>query len=79
MKHITSEVATACGLDDPNALFLPFSNPQLNNDPPAIPALIEREMLARHTALGLEPEVRGCFVCVSLRERDGEFGSFCYV
>lgn len=52
-----SEVAAACGLDDAGALFLPFSNPVLNNDPPSIPALIEREMLARHTALGLEPEV----------------------
>jgi len=54
--HPLSDIAQACGLDDPSALFLPFSNP-LVNDPPAIPALIEREMLARHTALNAaEPE-----------------------
>eukprot|EP00624_Nannochloropsis_granulata_P005273 evm.model.NODE_37290_length_11426_cov_35.999825.1 len=52
------DVAKACGLDDPEALLLPFQNDKLNNNPPAIPAVIEREMLSRHIAMNQPPEVQ---------------------
>ncbi|TFJ88419.1 hypothetical protein NSK_000768 [Nannochloropsis salina CCMP1776] len=47
------DIVKACGLDDPHALFLPYKNELMNNNPPAVPAVIEREMLARHMAMGL--------------------------
>ena len=47
-----SAIAKACGLDDPAAMFLPFSNPASNvTEPAAFPVILAREQLARATAL----------------------------
>jgi len=38
--------------------LLPFRNDKLNNNSPAIPAVIEREMLPTHIATNQPPEVQ---------------------
>ncbi|KAM3568890.1 hypothetical protein VYU27_008995, partial [Nannochloropsis oceanica] len=66
------EVAKACGLDDPGALLLPFRNDKLNNNPPAIPAVIEREMLPTHIATNQPPEVQSIdYVTANCKKENG--------